>query len=195
MTRKSTKLLLRRNLFDVPLKTALEKMIDFIENCGEDKDKRVIICHGNDLQTLVNQMTYCGLVDQFMQSFGRAIDFMQVVSNDAQFDGKSKSLTKLNVHTNLSELILKEDLTRQELEENSHDAEFDSVLLYRVWQRYLSNMTGLDATETIKNYSLKADDRMLDNARMYISKIASKRRRNLKVGKSHGIVYINGWQH
>ena len=61
------------------------------ENCGEDKDKRVIICHGNDLQTLVNQMTYCGSVDQFMQSFGRAIDFMQ-------FDGKSKSLTKLNVH-------------------------------------------------------------------------------------------------
>ena len=48
------------------------QMIDFIENCGEDKDKRVIICHGNDLQTLVNQMTYCGLVDQFMQSFGRA---------------------------------------------------------------------------------------------------------------------------
>ena len=43
MTRKSTKLLLRRNLFDVPLKTALEKMIDFIENCGEDKDKRVLI--------------------------------------------------------------------------------------------------------------------------------------------------------
>ena len=67
-------------------------------------------------------------------------------------------MTKLNVHTNLSELKLKEDL---------------------------------DATETIKNYSLKADDRMLDNARMYISKIASKRRRNLKVG----IVYINGWQH
>ena len=96
-------------------------------------------------------------------------------------------MTKLNVHTNLSELILKEDLTRQELEENSHDAEFDSVLLYRVWQRYLSNITGLDATETI-NYSLKADDRMLDNARMYISKIASKRRSNLAVGK-------NGWQH
>ena len=48
-------------------------------------------------------MTYCGLVDQFMQSFGRAI----VVSNDAQFDGKSKSLTK------------------QELEENSHDADDD----------------------------------------------------------------------
>ena len=93
-----------------------------------------------------------------------------------------------------TQLILKEDLTRQELEENSHDAEFDSVLLYRVWQRYLSNMTGLDATETI-NYSLKADDRMLDNARMYISKIASKRRSNLKVGKSHIIVYINGWQH
>ena len=93
-----------------------------------------------------------------------------------------------------TQLILKEDLTRQELEENSHDEEFDSVLLYRVWQRYLSNMTGLDATETI-NYSMKMDDRMLDNARMYISKIASKRRSNLKVGKSHGIVYINGWQH
>ena len=29
----------------------------------------------------------------------------------------------------------------------------------------------------------------------YISKIASIRRKNLKVGKSHGIVYINGWQH
>ena len=92
-----------------------------------------------------------------------------------------------------TQLILKEDLTRQELEENSHDAEFDSVLLYRVWQRYLSNMTGLDATETI-NYSLKADDRMLDNARMFLSKIASKRNRNLKFGKNHGIVYINGWQ-
>ena len=90
---------------------------------------------------------------------------MQVVSNDAQFEGKSRSLTKLNVHTNLSELILKEDLTRQELEENAHDAEFDSVLLYRAWQRYLSNMPGLDATETIKNFSLKADDRMLDNAK------------------------------
>ena len=91
-------------------------------------------------------------------------------------------------------VILKKDLTRQDLEENSHDPELNSVLIYRVWQRYSSNMTGLDATETI-NYSLKADDRMLDNARMYISKIASKRRRNLKVGKSHGIVYINGWQH
>ena len=77
--------------------------MDLRANCGEDKDTRVIICHGNDLQTLVNQMTYCGLVDQFMQSFGRA----KVVSNDALFDGKSKSLTK------------------QELEENSHDADHD----------------------------------------------------------------------
>ena len=58
-----------------------------------------------------------------MQSFGTAIDFLQVVSNDAQFEGQSKSLTRLDVHKNLSELILKEDLTRQELEENAHDAE------------------------------------------------------------------------
>ena len=129
-----------------------------------------------------------------MQSFGTAIDFLQVVSNDAQFEGQSKSLTRLDVHKNLSELILKEDLTRQELEENAHDAEFDAVLLHRVWLRYLSNMTGLDATETINNYSLKADDRMLDNARLFISKIASKRNRKLKTGNSHGIVYINGWQ-
>ena len=85
-------------------------------------------------------------------------------------------------------------ITRQELEENAHDAEFDSVLLYRVWLRYLSNMTELDATETINNFSLKADDGMLENARMFISKIASKRNRKLKSGKSHGIVYINGWQ-
>ena len=59
---------------------------------------------------------------------------MQVVSNDAQFDGKSKSLTKLVVQTNLSELILKEDLTRQELEENYHDAEFDFYFIfYALW--------------------------------------------------------------
>ena len=184
----------RELLKTVPLKTALEKMIDFIKNCGEERENRVIICHGNDLKTLINQMTYCGLADQFMQSFGRAIDFLQVVSNDEQFEGQSKSLTKLNVHKNLSELILKEDLTRQELEENAHDAEFDSVLLYRVWLRYLSNMTELDATETINNFSLKADDGMLENARMFISKIASKRNRKLKSGKNHGIVYINGWQ-
>ena len=123
----------REVLKSVPLKTALEKMIDFIENIGEDKEKRVIICHGNDLKTLINQMTYCGLGTKFMQSFGRAIDFLQVVSNDDQFEKKSKSLTRLDVPINLSELILKEDLTRQELEENAHDAEFDSVLLYRVW--------------------------------------------------------------
>ena len=129
-----------------------------------------------------------------MQSFGTAIDFLQVVSNDAQFEGQSKSLTRLDVHKNLSELILKEDLTRQELEENAHDAEFDAVLLHRVWLRYLSNMTGLDATEIVNNFSLKADDRMLDNARLFISKIASKRNRKLKTGNSHGIVYINGWQ-
>ena len=43
----------------VPLKTALEKIIDFIENCGEEREKRVLICHGNDLKTLINQMNYC----------------------------------------------------------------------------------------------------------------------------------------
>ena len=47
---------------------------------------------------------------------GGAIDFMQVVGNDQQFEGKSKTLTKLNVDKNLAEQILKEDLTRQELE-------------------------------------------------------------------------------
>ena len=65
---------------------------------------------------------------------------MQVVGNDQQFEGKSKSLTKLNVDKNLAEQILKEDLTRQELEVNAHDAQFDSVLLYRVLIRYMKTL-------------------------------------------------------
>ena len=64
-------------------------------------------------------MNHCGLAEQFKNSFGGAIDFMQVVSDDSQFNEKSKSLTKLNVNKNMSELILKEDITRQELEKKS----------------------------------------------------------------------------
>ena len=182
-------------LKSVTLKVALEEMIKFIENSGSgvDKEKKVIVCHGHDLQTLINQMSHCGLAEQFMRSFGGALDFMQIVSNASQFIGKSKSLTKLNVEKNLAEEILGEDLTRQELEENAHNAEFDSVLLYRVFIRYLENLAESEARDVMKYYKVKSGDRMMDTARLYISKISSKRRRRVGTA-SHGIVYINGWQ-
>ena len=94
----------RELLHSVTLKAALEKL-----------------CHLNDLQTLINQMNHSGLAEQFRMSFWGASDFMQVVRNYSQFDTKSKILTKLNVNTNLSGLILKDDITRQELEEKESD--------------------------------------------------------------------------
>ena len=57
-------------LKSVTLKVALEEMIKFIENYGVDKKNKVIVCHGNDLQTLINQMSHCGLAEQFMRSCG-----------------------------------------------------------------------------------------------------------------------------
>ena len=191
---KSGKLMKGREmLHSVSLNAALEKMIQFLEKYSEEKQV-IIICHGNDLQTLINQMTHCGLAEQFKNSFWGAIDFMQVVSDDSEFNEKSKSLTKLNVNKNLSELILKEDITRKELEENSHDAEFDSVLLHRVWMRYLESLTAMDARMLIQNNCMKSSEHMLENAKIYICKIASKRRRKVISGRSKGIVYINGWQ-
>ena len=48
----------------------------------------------------------------------------------------------IDVNTNQSEFILKEEITRQELTKN---AEFDSILLYRIWMKYYENKTVMDA--------------------------------------------------
>ena len=57
----------------------------------------------------------------------------------------------------------------------------------------MKNLAESEARDVMKYYIVKSGDKMMDTARLYISKIESKRRRRVGTA-SHGIVYINGWQ-
>ena len=73
-------------------------------------------------------MAYDGLEERLMSAIGGHLSFYEVVANYPMFDGKSKSLVKLDVDENLSAQILGKQV-RREIEENAHDAEFDGNLL------------------------------------------------------------------
>ena len=55
-----------------------------------------------------------------------------MISNYAQFENKSRSLTSLKPDKNLAEDILGESVSREELVINAHDADFDAKFLDRV---------------------------------------------------------------
>ena len=178
----------------VTLKEACEKFIIHLEMIGKSGKKPIIACHGEDLLTLLNSMAYVGLEERLMSAIGGHLNFYEVVANDPMFDGKSKSLVKLDVDENLSEQILGKQV-RREIEENAHDAEFDSNLLLRVMKGYFE---GEEAR--LEKYVKEPSEELVGDCRRRMNRIANKMEKKRILAELHGtsknkgLVYISGWE-
>ena len=183
----------------VCLVDALKKLLEFLKQLEEvNKKKPILICHGNDAWTLINNLAYVGLVDEFMSSVHGFLDFQKIVKADPELENVPISLTNLKSGHNLSTLILGSEV-KNDLLLKAHDAEFDSEILYKVFSTYMLSKKS-EAIHLIEKYLKKPDSNLIRETEVKIWEIREKRRKNIvknklkkKKTKDFGIVYVNGW--
>ena len=118
--------------------------------------------------------------------------FKDVVNNEVDLEGKSKSLTSLEVKENLSEIILGKHV-RSEIRQHAHDAEFDARLLFAVMKKYIDNKGQREKDFIIENYVRLPSEDLSRICKEAIQMIGLRRMRRKKNLKDKDIVYIYGW--
>ena len=183
---------MKKNGNPVDGESLLNAGLKFIEFLKQEEKKPILICHGLDMVTLLNNMASVNLSEEVVASIAGSINTNVVFKNDE--DISCIGLTNLSVQTNLAEAILGAQISREEIKENAHDALFDSVLLYRVWCKYMENLPALDATLLLRDY-VQSSSLAVSKAKATICAIRVKRnRRGRSTNEEKGIVYFNGWQ-
>ena len=176
----------------VTLKHACNKFIEFVAKIGSiSGDKPVLVCHGNDMWTLMNNMAYVGLDEELLSTIGGSMNFLDVVKEEENLMGKSKSLTSLSVSENLSEIILGNHM-RSEITQHAHDAEFDANLLLKVMKKFLDNKSESDYDYILKNF-VKLPNDLASSCKLAIQMIGIRRLRKKPKVNHFNIKYINGW--
>ena len=151
-----------------------------------------LVCHGNDMKTLLNNMATVGIDKEIVENIVGCINSLEVLNDDEQFDNKSKSLSSLKKTKNLAEEILGSNISREELSNTAHDAVYDSLLLGRVWAKYLAAWYPYPVSIIVENY-MGPGANLIRDAQSFISKIGDKRRRKWKTVKDSGVLSVNGW--
>lgn len=138
-------------------------------------------------------MATVGLDKEIVENIVGCINSLEVMSNDEQFNNKSKSLSSIKKETkNLAEEILGSNISREELSNTAHDAVYDSLLLGRVWAKYLANWSPDPESIIVDNY-MSPGANLIRLAQLFIIKIGDKRRRKGKTVKDSGVLSVNGW--
>ena len=177
----------------VSLEEACSKFVEFVEKVGGNSGvKPILVCHGNDLWTLMNNMAFVGLDQKLLSTIGGSMNFKDVVNEEENLEGKSKSLTSLDVSENLSEIILGKHM-RSEIRQHAHDAEFDAKLLLAVMRKYLDSKSDSDYNYIMKNFVRLPSDGLASICKEAIQMIGLRRMRRKKKVKDYDIVYIYGW--
>ena len=168
------------------------KFIKFIKDVSSGRSV-YLVCHGNDMKTLLNNMATVGLDKEIVENIVGCINSLEVMDNDEQFNNKSKSLSSTKKETkNLAEEILGSNISREELSNTAHDAVYDSLLLGRVWAKYLAAWSPEPESIIVDNY-MDPGANLIRDAQSFISKIGDKRRRKGKPVKDCGVLSVNGW--
>ena len=137
-------------------------------------------------------MARVGLDKELVENIVGCLNSLEVFNDDEQFDGKSKSLSSLKKNKNLAEEILGSKISREELANAAHDAEFDAILLGKVWAKYLAAWSPEPVSVIVDNY-MDPSANLIRDAQNFITKIGDRRRRRVKPVKDYGVLIFNGW--
>ena len=141
----------------------------------------------------MNNMAFVDLEEKLISTIGGSMNFKDVVNNEVDLEGKSKSLTSLEVNENLSEIILGKHV-RSEIRQHAHDAEFDAKLLFAVMKKFIDSKRQREKDFKIEKYVMPSEG-LSSICKEAIQMIGLRRMRRKKNLKDKDIVYIYGWGH
>ena len=176
------------------LLAAAEKFLDYLDKvrniCGA---LPILVCHGQDITTLVNNFAIFGLDKKLIDSIAGVINFIDVVSDDERLAASYKSLNKLREGgKNLSQTVLRDDVKRYDFENKSHDALFDAELLLGVIEAYLKPPWSVSVEALVEVYLIPSRN-LIKHVKTCISMI--RRKRDRKVNKSaQNFYHFYGWE-
>ena len=171
--------------------TLLKAAEEFIDFCKQEKVKTglevVLVYHGGqDDITLLNALASVNKDQDFLNVICGSVDFQVILSDDMSLPGIGLSLTKRREGSkNISEYLLGDKIVK-EIEDNKHDALFDSSILGRVWKGYFEGSFVL--AEKIGLYLISSTI-MLSRAKEFVRKQEVKRG-----GKIFRFRVYNGWK-
>ena len=194
LIKENNKLMRGKEVYnDESLATAARRFVEYLKNvkirCGEDP---VLVCHGDDIITLLNSFALVGYDKALVEVIGGVIDFQEVLADDERLNDIPKSLTKIRGECkNLSETVLGDQVTREEILKRAHDAMFDAELVLRVFKAYL-HPPWSSSSEFVEDTYIVPASSLIEKAKMKISRMILKRSRKLKQTSTPYIMF-NGW--
>ena len=171
----------------VTMEAAAKDFIKYLEGIANP----VIVCYGScDWVTLMNNFAQYGLDEKLAKSIRGVLDFQAVVTDEPSLNKGSISLVKLDTPENLTERVLGDQISRDELMEGAHDARFDTDILMRVFRQYMKSFDK-DLEELLASYMLRSEN-LADLAETKVNRIMIKRMRK---GKEKQLPFkvFNGW--
>ena len=168
----------------VGMKEAADMLIAFLREvkseCGA---KPILVCYGGDIVTLLNNFAAVAKDVELVESISGSVNFVTVIEDDENYpEDSTKSLTKITKSKpNLPETVLGSEFDKN-MNDEAHDALFDSKLLMRVVEKYCSVSLPID---------LLADTYLIESDKL-IPKVKSKVNKGMrkKQGQFHT---FNGW--
>ena len=127
----------------------------------------------------MNNMAFVGLDQKFLSTIGGSMNYKDVVNEEENLEGKSKSLTSLDVSENLSEIILGKHM-RSEIRQHAHNAEFDANLPLAVMTKYLDSKSDSDSNDIMKNFVRLPSDGLASICKEAFQMIGLRRMRRKK---------------
>ena len=171
------------------LENGAQMFIDFLRGVADGR-KIILLAHGEDIVTLINNLALVGLDEEITKIIDATVDSFEIFKEDGNY--QSLSLTSTKVKVNLAEAVLGDKITREELVLHAHDAEFDTMLLSKVWAEYWSLQSPLCRKLLLENYSCSSSN-IISKCKDNIRKVQDRRARRGKAG-IRGINLFNGWE-
>ena len=170
------------------MEAAAEKFIKFLEGITDP----VIVCYGDcDWVTLMNNFALCGYERKLAKTIRGVLNFQSVVTDEPSLNRGSISLVKLDTEENLTERLLGNQITRDELKKGAHDARFDTDILMRVFREYMKSYER-ELEDILTGNMLRSQD-LANLAESKVDRIMQKRMRKMKA-KQLPFKVFNGWQ-
>ena len=172
---------------------AAKKVLEYLEKVRTISGAlSILVCHGQDITTLVNNFALVGLDKNLIDSIGGVINFIDVVSDDVRLASSYKSLTKLREGgLNISQTVLGDDFKKFDLKK-AHDALFDAELLLGVIEAYLQPPWSVKFEALVDVYLVPSKN-LINHVQTCISILRRKRERKVKK-LDENLYHFYGWE-
>ena len=138
----------------------------------------------------MNNFALYGYEEKLARTIRGVLDFQNVVNDEPSLNKGSMSLVKLDTEENLTERILGSQISRDELREGAHDAQFDADILMRVLKGYMTTYEK-DLEEILSAKLLRSQD-LVRLAESRVARIMNKRMKK-NIQKQPPYKLFNGW--